>query len=96
MKHLDAGSEARIKAAAKSLAEAEGRMREAMDAAYPEGTRVGFRLSARQINLSWGVVVGTMLNEPRYLVVRLDGGHTTRAHHSEIRAMTAVVGRTHG
>jgi hypothetical protein len=73
-----------IAVALEKLEEAQSRLRDAMEARYPEGSRIGFHIRTDQQNLSWGFARGIVLNDPAYIVVRMDGGHTTRCHHNSV------------
>ena len=47
---------------------------DALEAAYPEGKQVAFMRSSRQSQPSFGVVVGTAVQNFPYLVIRGDSG----------------------
>lgn len=50
---------------------------------YPEGAKVRFMITPRQQNWSYGVVVGHKGCRDGILVVRMEGGHVTRASQSQ-------------
>lgn len=76
--------EQQIARAAEAVEAAKKNLRTLMEAAFPEGSRIGFRLRDSQLNLSWGTCVGVHFNEPTRLVIRMDGGHVSGAHWSAV------------
>ena len=55
-------------------ATARDRLKQALDTAYPAGMQVAFKRSSRQVNPSFGVVVGGAVDNHPYIIIRGDSG----------------------
>ena len=49
-------------------------LRQALDKAYPAGTRVSYMRSSRQVNPSFGVVTRCAVDNHPYVIIRGDSG----------------------
>jgi len=68
------GMNCKLERLVRQHATARDRLKQALDAAYPSGMRVAFKRSSRQVNPSFGVVVGGAVDNYPYVIIRGDAG----------------------